>query len=155
MRIRIIKIVFCITILISLFNVSGCKSLPDNNRDGIYIMVYDYENHALKDVKITFEDLVIYSDVYGRAVINLDKKTSGQIFFEKEGYKSVLMDIGYEKEQVLYIKLSSATYLAQKSEEKLDEGKLSEALELIEDALEIEKRKDYEYLKNIIEEKLQ
>lgn len=152
MRIKIKKLSVIILGILIFIVLSGCKTVPVKTEDGLYVMIYDYENHALKDVKITQNKKQLgVSDIYGRAIIFPDEKEIPVITFEKLGYEIVSIDLN--KDHLLYVKMGSASYFAELSEKNFDDGKYEEAMMNIEKALSIDKRSDYEYLKNVIKGK--
>ena len=155
MNAKFLKSSLIFYLLILSFTLAACKSLPKNEDNSIYVMIYDYENHGLKDVKISEgEEILAFSDIYGRAIIFLEEKENAVIEFKKTGYEKISVNASTERQRVLYIKMGSASYFAELTEQKFDEGKYEEAMENIDKALKIEQRSDYEYLKNLIGEKL-
>lgn len=135
----------------SLLYILSCKSAPKDLSECVYIMVYDYENNALKDVQVLESDQVVgTTDIYGRYSYEVKDKTPVKVSFYKPGYEKIEVEIENRQNQVLYVKLGSASYYADLSEKKLDEKQFEEALKFINKALDLEKRKDYEYLKEII-----
>lgn len=155
MKTKFLKSLLIFYLLILSFTLTACKSLPKNEDNSIYVMIYDYENHGLKNVKISQKkEILAFSDIYGRAIISLEEKGKSVIEFEKTGYEKISVNASTERQRVLYIKMGSASYFAELTEQKFDEGKYEEAMENIDKALKIEQRSDYEYLKNVIEVKM-
>lgn len=145
----------CLFFIIGILFAS-CKSVPRDLSESLYVMIYDYENNALKDVCV-YEDGVEqgYSDIYGRYVLLKLKKGETELEFYKAGYEKVSITVNKKDGQVLYVKLGSGSYYARLSEKALDEKKLEAAEYYIEKALECESRKDYEYLKKVIQKEIE
>lgn len=138
-------------LLISPLLMLCCKTLPEENSEGIYIMVYDYENNALKDVRIMLGDEELgRTDIYGRYILKNNDNETKTLIFTKQGYENIKVDINDQRNQVLYIKLGSGQYYAALSEQYLDEKKYDAAMNYINKALECETRSDYLYLKEVI-----
>lgn len=130
----------------------SCKSLPKDMDKCIYIMIYDFENNAVKDVSI-FENQEMKgkSDIYGRFIVFPENKKELKLDFEKSGYEKISVNSVYNPGEVIYIKMGSADYYAELSEKLFDERKTDAALENINKALEIEsERKDFLFLKSVI-----
>ena len=133
------------------FMIFSCKSLPDDSNDYIYIMVYDYENNALKDVHILLDDEDCgMTDIYGRYILKNSIEDKEKFVFFKQGYETIEIEIEGQKNRFLYIKMGSGIYYANQSEQCLDQKKYEQALKYIEKALTCENRSDYLYLKDVI-----
>ena len=116
-------------------------------------MIYDYENNAIKDVVIKSEKKQIgKTDIYGRFIItDLDSIINYKLAFEKPGYERIEYQLDENKhDEVIYIKMGSGFYYATMAENLYDNGDYIEAKQYINKALEIENRKDYLFLNNII-----
>jgi len=147
-----VKKCFYIPVLI-LFSLFSCQTLPKENPKCIYLMIYDYENNAIKDVVIKSEKNQIgKTDIYGRFIItDLDSIINYKLAFEKPGYERIEYQLDENKhDEVIYIKMGSGFYYATMAENFYDNGDYIEAKQYINKALEIENRKDYLFLNNII-----
>ena len=69
---------------------------------------------------------------------------------EKKGYETVETKCAIKAGSVLYFKCGSGTYYAENAEKLLDAGDTGAALKMIENAIKVEERKDWLYLKNVI-----
>ena len=135
----------------------SCASTPEKRIDSVYVMVYDYENSGVMDAVISIDDEILgNTDIYGRLMFPAKdkKKMTHCIQVKKDGYEIVDITTSIYPGQVIYFKIGTGSYYAQKAEKLLDENNANEALIMINKALEIENRKDWSYLKNIITRRL-
>ena len=137
--------------------IFSCKTIPDAQKDYMYVMVYDYHNNGVKNVSIFVDDKKIGStDVYGRFSFPIaDSDEEHKIILSKEKYETIEDAFFYVPNEVLYYKMGESFYYFENAELNFDSEKYDEALKNIEKALEIENRKDYEYLKSLIQGRIQ
>lgn len=130
----------------------SCKSSQIIDTDNFFIMVYDFENNALKDVHVSIDGKEKgCSDVYGRLSLSLPLDNEEHtIQLSKSNYETIILTTTLEGEKVLYYKMGSADYYAALAEKELDEGHYEAATEAINKALTINTRKDYLYLSHVI-----
>ncbi len=134
----------------------SCTSIPDVNKQKIYIMVYDYQSKGIKDVEIKLDGQKVgCTDIDGRYILTLaDSEAENTISLNKEGYEPFEQKINYEKDLLLYFKLADSNKYFTDAEKLLDENNYEKALFCIEKALMIKKQDDYLYLKAIILENM-
>lgn len=144
---KCLRVLSMILVLVSI----SCKSTPKQEPIQVYVMVYDYENNALKGVTI-FEDNkeIGQTDIYGRFTFEPKNTSEINLKFQKVGYEIVYINDSLNENQVLYVKMGNGKYYAELAEELLDKKEFESALIAINKALNCEQRKDYEYLKTII-----
>ena len=142
--------------------MTSCATTPEKKIDSVYVMVYDYENTPLMDANIFVDDeLIGTTDIYGRLMFPAKKnkkakkgtsvKSIHEVRLEKADYEIIKTQSKLQAGELLYFKTGNAQYYAAQAEKSLDEKDIKNALELINTALEIKERKDFRYLKNIIE----
>ncbi len=144
---KILPIIFIILFV-------SCASKPENKIDSAYIMVYENNDSGVMDATIYLDNKVLGStDIYGRFTFPCNEKDLNvhTILVEKNGYESISLETTVVPGQLLYFRIYDGEYYAQMAEKELDSGNINKALELIEHALAIEDRKDYQYLKKVIE----
>lgn len=134
----------------------SCASKPENKIDSVYIMIYDYDNNPVMDVSVMIDDKLLgNTDIYGRfsfpvEIVKNNNEKNHAIKVKKEGFESGEMSAKLQAGEVLYFKIGTGLYYAERAEELLDKNDLDKALKMINHALEIEERKDWKYLKEII-----
>lgn len=144
---NLVAILFICAIFLS------CASTPEKKIDSVYIMVYDYENSEVMGASIFVDDEQIGStDIYGRFMfpINKTENKNHVIRIEKERYETVSMETSLRPGQLLYFRIGTGNYYATFAEEFLDKNEEGKAIKMIERALEIENRKDWRFLKDVI-----
>lgn len=150
MKIKKVLLIILITVFIT-----SCKTTKIEDTETVYIMVYDFENNVLKDVQVNLDgEKKGFSDVYGRFALSIaedDKKHTVEL--SKENYETISFETKLDKNQVLYFKIGNADYYAKMAENSLDAVLYAEAKKYIEIAVSINPRKDYLYLKEVIENK--
>lgn len=135
-------------VLLPLFS---CASTPAKNIDSMYVMVYDYDSNEVMDVSILIDGKEAgKTDIYGRLMYPCDAEREALIRAEKIGYESVETKAVIKSGIVLYFKMGSGSDYAQKAEKLLDENNAKDAIKMIEKALNIEERKDWLFLRNVI-----
>lgn len=138
------------------FSVFSCASTPEKKTDSMYVMVYDFENSTVMGVTIFIDGEEIgRTDIYGRLTYPCDYEREVLISAEKEGYETVETKSAIRSGTVLYFKMGSGAYYAGAAEKCLDETDVKGALKMIENALKIEKRKDWLFLKEVILRKVE
>lgn len=145
-----------IKILLLLFLVifQSCKTMKTEKDNMLFIMVYDFESKEINDVEIYINDEKIgKTDIYGRYILQ-KKNNYKNIVFKKKSYEEIKIDINEKKEEFLYIKMGSAKYYAQMSEQLYDKNEFENAQKYIQKALQIEDRKDYRYLESLINKEM-
>ena len=148
-----IKIFLTALILVALVS---CVSKPEKKIDSAYIMVYGNTDSGIMDAVIYMDDTVLgTTDIYGRFSFYANEKDIDihTIRIEKDGYESISITTAINPGQLLYFRMYDGAYYAELAEKELDEGNINKAMELIEHALTIEERKDYQYLKKIINQR--
>lgn len=134
------------------FSLFSCASMTAENKiDSVYVMAYDYDNCEIMNVSVFVDGEEIgQTDIYGRLLFAFDKEKEVLVRAEKKGYEAIETKTKLKPGIVLYFKMGSAAYYAQKAEKLFDEHETGSALKAIEKALEIEKRKDFLYLQDVI-----
>ena len=129
----------------------SCASTPEKKIDSAYVMVYDYENSEVMNVTILIDgEIAGNTDIYGRLMFPCEKEREVLIKASKNGYETVETKSVINSGTVIYFKMGSGSYYASKAEKLLDERDAISALKMIDKALEIEERKDWRYLQEII-----
>lgn len=90
------------------------------------------------------------TDIYGRLMFPCEKEREVLIKASKNGYETVETKSVIKAGTVIYFKMGSGSYYASKAEKLLDERDAISASKMIDKALEIEERKDWRYLQEII-----
>lgn len=140
-------------ILTALFSLCllSCASTPEKKIDSMYVMVYDYASSELMNASVIIDGKEIgKTDIYGRLMYPCEKEKETTICVKKDGYESVETKAAIKPGTVLYFKMGSGSYYAERAEKFLDENNLPGALKMIDKALGIEERKDWQYLRKII-----
>ena len=133
--------------------LASCGTMPEQAVDSVYVMVYDYQNNTVKGACVLIDgEKKGYTDIYGRLMFYYGDHSEKEHEFsvEKEGYERVVMVTSVQPGQLLYFRMGSGMYYAEKAEELLDEGDLEGALKMIDRALDIQERNDWKYLKTVI-----
>ena len=138
-------------IILLVFCLFSCASTPENKIDSVYVMVYDYENSEIMNVKIFMDNKEIgQTDVYGRLTFFCDKEQEVMVRAEKNGYEIAETKMAIKPGFVLYVKMGTGSYYAEMAEQFLDENDLQNANKMISKALKIEERKDWVFLRDVI-----
>ncbi len=146
-RKNVAAILFACEILLS------CASAPEKKIDSAYVMVYNYENSEVMGASVLVDGEQIGStDIYGRFMFPIGKAENKNhvIRIEKEGHETVSMETSLRPGQLLYFRIGTGNYYATLAEEFLDKNEEGKAIKMIERALEIENRKDWRFLKDVI-----
>lgn len=129
----------------------SCVTTPEKKINSAYVMVYDYENSEVMNVTIYIDgESVGNTDIYGRLMFPCDREKEVLIKASKLGYETVETKTVIKSGIVIYFKMGNGSYYASKAEKLLDERDVNSASKMIEKALEIEERKDWRYLQEII-----
>lgn len=140
-----------LTAAFSLLMLFSCASSPEKKIDSIYVMVYDYDSGEIMDVSVFMDGKEIgKTDIYGRFMYPCNAEKKAVIRVEKTGYESVETNACIKPGIVLYFKMGSSLYYAQKAEKLLDENSVQEALKMIDTALKIQERTDWHFLRKVI-----
>lgn len=135
---------------------ASCKTLPEKKIDSAYVMVYDYENSEVMNVSLYMDDEELgKTDVYGRFLFPVDDSEEHVIKAVKEGYETVEQKMLLKPGILIYFKLGSGSYYAKEAEKHLDAKRYESALSMINTALKIKERKDWQYLKSVIVERME
>lgn len=146
-----LKTVLLILIILQSFISISCASRPENQMDSVYVMVYDYDNSGVMNAAIFVDGKNAgVTDIYGRLIFSCPKERSAVIRVEKNGFETVETEVFLKPGTVIYFKTGSGSYYAQRAEKLLDEKDVKGALGMIKKALEIQERKDWRYLMEII-----
>lgn len=140
-------------ILTALFSLCllSCASTPEKKIDSMYVMVYDYASSELMNASVIIDGKEIgKTDIYGRLMYPCEKEKEAAICVKKNGYETVETKTVIKPGTVLYFKMGSGSYYAERAEKLLDRKNFSGALKMIDKALGIEERKDWQYLRKII-----
>lgn len=133
------------------FCLFSCASAPEKKIDSIYVMAYDYDNNEVMNAAIFLDGEEIgKTDIYGRLIFPSEKEKEALVRAEKPGYETVETKTMLKPGVLLYFKMGSGLYYAERAERFLDEGKIQDALKSIEKALLIDDRKDWLFLKEVI-----
>lgn len=144
MILKVLAVLFSLCLL-------SCASTPEKKIDSMYVMAYDYTSSGLMNVSVFIDGKEIgKTDIYGRLMYPCDKEKEVLIKASKQGYESVETKAAIKPGTVLYFKMGSGSYYAERAEKFLDGNNLVGALKMIEKALRIEERKDWRYLQEII-----
>lgn len=130
---------------------ASCVLTPEKNIDSVYVMVYDLDNNEVMNAAITVDGEPKGStDIYGRLIYTADGEKECTVRAEKEGYESAETVTCIRPGQLVYFRLGTGPYYAQRAELLLDDGEPEKALEMIDAALRIRDRKDWRFLKDVI-----
>lgn len=141
--------IFFMSVMLSM--ITSCATSPEKKIDSMYLMVYDYDNSEVMNVAVYMDDkLAGETDIYGRLLIPCDGQKKVIIKTEKKGYESLETEEIIKPGILLYFKIGSGSYYAEKAERFLDENNLDQALKMIKQALKIEDRKDWRFLQEVI-----
>lgn len=133
----------------------SCSSTPEKKIDSVYVMVYDYDNSTVMDAKVFVNDKFLgCTDIYGRFMFAPSATKEYDVRVEKKGYETLSMTSKLQAGMVLYFKIGSGKYYAERAEEALDKNDLNEASKMIEKSIEIEDRKDWKFLQEIINRRI-
>ncbi len=133
------------------FCLFSCASAPEKKIDSIYVMAYDYDNNEVMNAAIFLDGEEIgKTDIYGRLIFPNEKEKEALVRAEKPGYETVETKTMLKPGVLLYFKMGSGLYYAERAERLFDEGKIQDALKSIEKALLIDDRKDWRFLKEVI-----
>lgn len=145
------RIKYLLFLTFSLLFIS-CKTLKDLPKNNVYIMVYDYDNMPVKEVKISLDEKMIgFTDVNGRFVFEVDDYIEHSVLIEKQNYESITDSFIYDSSLVLYYKIGNTDQYLQLAELSLDEKKIDKAFLYVEKAVGIDNtRQDACFLKAII-----
>jgi hypothetical protein len=114
-------------------------------------MAYDYDNNEVMNAAIFLDGEEIgKTDIYGRLIFPSEKEKEALVRAEKPGYETVETKTMLKPGVLLYFKMGSGLYYAERAERLFDEGKIQDALKSIEKALLIDDRKDWLFLKEVI-----
>lgn len=135
---------------------ASCKTLPEKKIDSAYVMVYDYENSEIMNVSLYMDDEELgKTDIYGRFLFPVDDSEEHVIKAVKDGYETVEQKMLLKPGILIYFKLGSGSYYAKEAEKLLDAKRYESALSMINTALKIEERKDWQYLKSVIVKRME
>lgn len=151
MRKNLAAVLFVCAIILS------CASTPEKKIDSAYVMVYDYENSEVMGASVFVDgELIGTTDIYGRFMFPINKAENKNhiIRIEKERHETISMETALRPGQLLYFRIGTGTYYAALAEEFLDKNEEEKAVKMIDHALEIESRKDWLFLKDIIFERM-
>ena len=139
-----------ILFLVVLF--SGCKTIKADEQNVVYVMIYDYENKALKDVSVFLDNhLIGKTDINGRFIFKLDDVKEHKLELKKNEYETIIDSIIYQKQLVLYYKAGNINQLLNMAEKKLDSREYDKSLEYIKRAESINsEREDVIYFKSLV-----
>ena len=141
-----------IIILIFLILLSSCATKVDKKIDSAYVMVYDYDNCGVMDALFFMDGKELgKTDIYGRFMFNATKGKIHTFLIRKDGYEEIEITTTVSPGQLLYFKIGTGSYYAKEAEYFLDCRDYSEAKRMINKALKIKERKDWLFLKEIIE----
>lgn len=148
---------FCAFAAIVCVMFFSCASGPEERIDSVYVMVYGEENTEIMGATVYLDGKSLGStDIYGRFTFPYgdggDEEHSLRV--EKSGYEAVSNRCPLRGGQVVYFNMQSGAGYAKKAEKCVDEGNLEMAGNLIDKALRIEERKDWRFLKDVIEERM-
>lgn len=143
---------FLIITTLIVFSLFSCASTTAENRiDSVYVMAYGYDNCGIMNVSVFLDgEETGQTDIYGRLLFAFDREKEVLVRAEKKGYETIETKTKIKPGTVLYFKMGSAAHYAKKAEKLFDEHEAKSALKAIEKALEIETRKDFLYLQDII-----
>ncbi len=133
---------------------SGCATkrvIDESKRNEMYVMVYDYENKGLQNVRICIDDTEIgRTDIYGRYVLALTEGESYAIRIEKKEYETIEREFLFDPMYVLYFQIGNAAQFLRLAENAMDEGEYEGALGFLDRSIELDSmRIDAMYLKAI------
>lgn len=149
MRRRSIPTFIALTLLAAIS--SSCVLTPEKNIDSVYVMVYDLDNNEVMNAAISVDgEPKGATDIYGRLIFTVEKERQCTVRAEKEGYESAEINTGIRPGQLVYFRLGTGLYYAQRAELLLDDGEPEKALEMIDAALRIQDRKDWQFLRGVI-----
>ena len=131
---------------------SSCVLTPEKNIDSVYVMVYDMDNNEVMNAAISVDgEPKGTTDIYGRLIYTADGEKECTVRAEKVGYESAETVTCIRPGQLVYFRLGTGEWYAAKAEELLDGNDLEKALSMIDRALAIRDRKDWQFLRNVIQ----
>ena len=95
------------------------------------------------------------TDIYGRLVFPCDIEKEVLVRAQKDDYELVEMKTTIRPGMLLYFRMGNSSYYAESAEKELDKNNLQNALKMIDKALQIDNRQDWNYLKTIIIRRIQ
>ncbi len=130
---------------------ASCVLTPEKNIDSVYVMVYDLDNNEVMNAAISVDgEPKGTTDIYGRLIYTADGEKECTVRAEKEGYESAETVTCIRPGQLVYFRLGTGEWYAAKAEELLDGNDPGKALSMIDRALAIRNRKDWQFLKDVI-----
>ncbi len=130
---------------------TSCVLTPEKNIDSVYVMVYDLDNNEVMNAAISVDgEPKGTTDIYGRLIYTADGEKECTVRAEKEGYESAETVTCIRPGQLVYFRLGTGEWYAAKAEELLDGNDPEKALSMIDRALAIRNRKDWQFLKDVI-----
>ncbi|MGN0739531.1 MAG: hypothetical protein ACI4LX_05110 [Treponema sp.] len=129
----------------------SCAGMPENKIDSVYVMVYDQDGMPVMNASVFIDGKKAgQTDIYGRLSFPFGSEKETEVRAEKPGYETVSRKTVVKPGTVLYFKTGSGTYYAEKAESLLDKGNADDALKMADTALQIEERKDWLFLREVI-----
>ena len=148
---KYIRYVFIPLALLFLQWFISCVSTAEDKIDSVYVMIYDYDNSEIMNVSVSIDGNEIgKTDIYGRLMFPSKEEKECIVKAEKEGYETVEIKTYIRPGQLVYFRLGTGAYYAETAEKQLDRKEYEMALKLVSKALEIEERKDWLFLKEVI-----
>ncbi|MBQ3800173.1 MAG: PEGA domain-containing protein [Treponema sp.] len=135
--------------------IFSCATTTEKKIDSAYVMVYDWDNSGVMDVEVFIDGRKVgKTDIYGRLSFPSGKERECALRAEKDGYETVETRMPVRAGQLLYFKMGTGAYYAEKAETLLDGNELEKALKMIDKALETGDRSDWRFLKKVIESRI-
>ena len=129
----------------------SCMTMPEKKIDSVYVMVYDYDNNEVMNVSVTVDEVNVgTTDIHGRLMFTSGEEKECTVVAEKEGYETVKTRACIRPGQLIYFRMGTGAYYARKAELLLDDNEVEKALKMIDTALEVQERKDWRFLRDVI-----
>ena len=140
---RKLFLLFCCCLLVPCF-VSGQTSSSQQRfrkDDFMYVMVYDYENNGVRDVKVFVNgDYEGSTNLQGRFMLPYKRsyKSGFDISLKKDGYEEIIQSVYFDPVQALYFKIGNAEQYLAIGKSFIDNGDCASALEYLDRSLSLD-----------------
>ncbi len=141
MRKLLILICCCIMMPYFVEGQSSASQQKFKKDDFMYIMIYDYDNNGVRDVKVFVNGNYEGStNLQGRFMLPYKKsyKSGFDISFKKEGYEEINQSVAFDPVQALYIKIGNAEQYLAIGKSLIDNEDYESALEYIDKSLSLD-----------------
>lgn len=141
MRKIFVLIYFCIIMAVFAEGQSSSGQQKFKKDDFMYIMIYDYDNNGIRDVKIfvngNYEGA---SNIQGRFMLPYKRiyRSGFELSLKKDGYEEINQLINFDPSQALYFKIGNAEQYLAIGKSFIDNEEYDSALEYIDKSVSLE-----------------